>query len=293
MSSQPPTLVKPLMPLTRAVFGISVLLAGIAGAQLYVLATHTDRYFAWTIGNPLSAAFIGTGFWAGTLLLLFAIREEAWANVRVAVAAVLTFVPLMVLATLMHLNAFHFHSHLLGARIAAWAWLTVYVVVPFILAATLLLQLRTPGGDPSNGMPVPIWVRAFLGLNGVISLAVGLCLTLIPHRVFAHWPWGLTEFTAQATGAGFLTIGITSLWFVRENGWARGRDGTVPFLLIGVLQLLALLRFHGSVEWGRVGAWLYLLYIVGILIGGSYSTLMVWRIGPENAPPITAVPRET
>ncbi len=293
MSSQPPTLVKHLLPLTRLVFAISVVLAGIAGIQLYVLATRTDRYFAWTIGNPLSAAFVGTGFWAGTILLLFAIREEAWANVRVAVAAVVTFVPLMVLATLMHLDPFHFHSHLLGARVAAWAWLIVYVTVPFILAATLLLQLRAPGGDPPNGAPVPDWVRAFLGLNGVISLIVGLCLTLIPHRVFTHWPWGLTELTAQTVGAGFLTIGVASVWFVREKGWVRGRVGTVPYLLIGALQFLALLRFHSSVEWGRVGAWLYLLYVVGILVGGIYSTLMVWRLGPDEDAVVAAVPRKT
>ncbi len=292
MSSQPSSPARPLLPLTRAVFALSVLLAGIAGVQLYVLANHTDRYFAWTIGNPLSAAFIGTGFWAGTLLLLFAIREEAWANVRVAVAAVVTFVPLMVLATLRHLDPFHFHSHLLGARVAAWAWLIVYVTVPFILAAVLVLQLRVPGGDPPAGSVVPGWVRAFLGLNGVISLVVGLWLTLTPHRAFAYWPWGLTEFTAQTIGAGFLTIAVASLWFVREKGWSRGRVGTVSYLLIGALQLLALLRFHGRVEWSRVGAWLYLLYVVGILLGGLYSTLMVWRLGPEEGEAVPIVPRE-
>jgi hypothetical protein len=43
-------------------------------------------------------------------LLLFTAREQAWANIRVAIAAVSAFIPLMLLATLLHLDRFHFKS---------------------------------------------------------------------------------------------------------------------------------------------------------------------------------------
>ena len=269
MSSQPPTLVKHLLPLTRLVFAISVVLAGIAGIQLYVLATRTDRYFAWTIGNPLSAAFLGTGFWAGTILLLFAFAgglgqrasgDGRGGDLRSADGA-------------RHADAprplpLPQSSARRAARCLGLAdRLRHRSVRP--RRQLSCSSCAAPGGDPPNGAPVPDWVARLPRLERLISLIVGLCLTLIPHRVFTHWPWRTHELTAQTVGAGFLTIGVASVWFVREKGWVRGRVGTVPYLLIGALQFLALLRFHSSVEWGRVGAWLYLLYVVGILVGAS------------------------
>lgn len=292
MTLRPSLPVKPVLPLTRLIFVTSVLLAGIAGVQLYVLSDHTDRYFAWTIGNPLSATFIGGGYWTGTLLLLFALREDAWANVRVALAAVATFIPLMLLTTLLHLESFHFHSSGLGPRVAAWTWMIVYIGAPLAVGLIFVLQLRAPGGEPSAGPPVPAWVRALLGANGVVSLVVGLALMLVPAHLFSLWPWQLTELTARAVGTGFLTLAIASLWFVRENSWVRGRVGAVPFLSIGVLQLIALVRYEGKVEWTRPGAWLYLLFLIGVLSGGIYSTRMAWRLGLGEVEGIGVAPRE-
>ena len=64
--------VKPVTAFTQVVFVLAALLAAIAGVQLYFLTDHTDHYFAWTIAAPLSATFLGTGYWTGTALLLFA-----------------------------------------------------------------------------------------------------------------------------------------------------------------------------------------------------------------------------
>lgn len=280
--------VRPVLAVTRAVFALSIILAAIAGVQLYVLADRTDRYFAWTIGNPLSAAFLGGGFWAGTLLLLFSMRESAWANVRVAMAAVLTFVPFITLTTFMHLAPFHLHSHDVGPRVAAWAWIVVYVIVPFAILAFVVLQVRASDGDPARIAPVPLWIRLLLGLNGVVSLVVGLTLFVVSDRLFSLWPWQLTTLTAQTTGTGFLTIAIASFWFLREQDWARGRVGTVPYLVVGLLQLVALLRFHARVEWDRPGAWLYVVYLLALVVGGCYSIMMVWRLDRE--PAVQAVP---
>jgi hypothetical protein len=71
---------------------LASVLAIIAGIQLYILTEYTDHFFAWTIAQPLSATFLGTGYWTGAALLLFAAREKAWANIRVALAAVGAFV---------------------------------------------------------------------------------------------------------------------------------------------------------------------------------------------------------
>ncbi len=273
---------RPVLPAIRAIFVLAAILASIAGVQLYILTEHTDRFFAWTIGNPLSAAFIGADFWTGTILLLFAMREEYWANIRIAVAAVATFAPMMLLTTLLHLDPFHFHSAGLSPRVAAWAWIIVYAVVPFLVAVIFILQLRAPGVDPPADVPVPRWIVGLIGINASVSLVVGLALMLIPTRLFSIWPWQLTTLTAQAIGSGLLSIAIASLWFIRENSWTRGRVGTVPYTLVGLLQLIALARYNSHVEWSRPGAWIYVLFFTGILLGGIYSTVVAWKIELRN-----------
>ena len=112
MEATLPSGIRPLTTFTRVVFFIAALLAIIAGIQLYILTDQTDQYFAWTIKDPLSAAFLGTGYWTGATLLLFALAERAWANIRIVIAAVAIFVPLMLLVTLLHLDRFHFNRPL-------------------------------------------------------------------------------------------------------------------------------------------------------------------------------------
>jgi hypothetical protein len=182
MTTTVSSLVRPVTLFTRVAFILAALLAAIAGIQLYILTDNTDHYFAWTIAAPLSATFLGTGYWTGVVLLLFAARERAWANIRVAVAAVAAFVPLMLLTTVLHLDSFHLSSTDSVAQVAAWAWMIVYVTVPFAVLAVVFLRLRTPGGDPQKLAPIPLWFGGLIGANAVISLVLGLALFVTPRH---------------------------------------------------------------------------------------------------------------
>jgi hypothetical protein len=277
MTTAPTSLVRPVTLFTRVVFILAALLAIIAGIQLYILTDDTAHYFAWTIAAPLSATFLGVGYWTGAALLLFAARERAWANIRIAVAPVVAFVPLMLVTTLLHLDLFHFSSPDPVARVAAWAWMIVYITVPFAVLAVLFVQLRTPGGDPPKLAPIPSGMRVLIGVNAVISLVVGLLLFVTPQLLFPLWPWQLTVLTAQAIGVGFLAVFAASVQFLRENAWTRSQVGTVSYLLIGGLQLLALVRYAGTVQWSRPGTWLYVAFMGAVLCGGLYSTITAWR----------------
>ena len=158
----------------------------------------------------------------------------------------------------------------------------VYVSVPFLLAAVVLLQWRTPGGDPPRATPLPTVLRFLIGANAIIGLFVGLILLFAPllsshpGALLAFWPWKLTAVTAQTIGVGFLSLGTASLQFLRENSWRRGRVGTVPYLLIGLFQLIAIARYSQYFLWQSPGAWLYLLYMLAIFGGGIYSTYAAW-----------------
>ena len=271
--------IRAVTPVTRWIFVLAAGLAAIAGIQLYVLTDRTDHFFAWTIAAPLSATFLGTGYWTGMTLLLFAAREKWWANIRVALAAVGTFVPLMLLTTLLHLDKFHLAGSDLNASIAGWAWLIVYAVVPFLLVAIVVSQLRQRGGDPPAGAPIPRALRTLILANAAASFVIGLGLFFLPEAMNTVWPWPLTPLTGQAIGSGFITVTGASLWFTRENSIGRARGGTVAYLLIGALQLAAIARYADTVAWTRPTTWLYVLLMVAILIGGLYSALSAWRPG--------------
>ena len=58
------TVIKPLVPGVRWLLYTAAVLVLLAGFQLFVFTERTNTYFAWTIVNPLAAAFLGAGYWA-------------------------------------------------------------------------------------------------------------------------------------------------------------------------------------------------------------------------------------
>jgi hypothetical protein len=82
----------------RLLFAAAVLVL-LAGFQLFVFTGRTGTFFAWTIVNPLAAAFLGAGYWASVSIEALAGRQSAWANARIAVLAVLVFTVLTLAAS--------------------------------------------------------------------------------------------------------------------------------------------------------------------------------------------------
>ena len=83
--------VKPLVPGMRRLLYVAAVLVLLAGFQLFVFTDRTASYFAWTIRNPLGAAFLGAGYWASVGFEAVAARQRIWANARIAVPTVLVF----------------------------------------------------------------------------------------------------------------------------------------------------------------------------------------------------------
>ena len=65
----------------RLLFTAAVLVL-LAGIELFAFTGRTDRFFAWTIASPLSAAFLGAGYWAAVAIEALAGRQRLWANAR-------------------------------------------------------------------------------------------------------------------------------------------------------------------------------------------------------------------
>ena len=63
-----PAAVKPLAPGVRWLLLAAAVLVLLAGIQLFVFTEQTGTHFAWTIINPLAAAFLGAGYWASVAI---------------------------------------------------------------------------------------------------------------------------------------------------------------------------------------------------------------------------------
>ena len=254
----------------------------LAGIQLSLLTEQTAVYFAWTIAPPFTAAFLGAAYWAAVPVEVIAARQVFWARARAAIPGIWLFTTLTLVATLLHFDRFHFSSPDPIPRAAAWLWLGIYTAVPVAMLLVVVLQLRSPGGDPDRSKTLPAWLRiAFIAIGGGM-MAVGVVLFAAPAAIIPVWPWALTALTARAIGAWFLGIGLASFFAYWENDFARIRPVGGGYTFFAILQLVALARYPGELDWTNAAAWVYLALLIALLPIGPY----VWfgfREKPESA----------
>ena len=268
---------RPLLPGTRVLLGAFSSLTLLAFVALFILAENTESTFAWTIQPPLTAAFLGSSYAAGTVLVLLSLREWAWANVRIPFLTIFVFVVLTLVATLMHVNKMHFDDDFGGldllAKVAAWFWLAVYVVVPVAMLVLLVRQERAPGDDPPARHPVPTALRVPLAVESVALLVVGALLFIDPTTATTVWPWPLTPFTARVVAAWLLAFGLATALAALMGDLHRLRTATIAYTVFGVLILVCVLRFAGTVTWDRPVAWLFVALDVAVILTGAAG----WR----------------
>lgn len=266
-----------LRPEMRVLLGAFSVLTALAVVALYVLSSSTDRYFAWTIQPPLTAALLGAGYGAGCVLVLLSLRDPVWAHSRLPVLTVLAFTLLTLAATVLHLDRFHLQSEFDQlswlARAAGWFWLGVYVVVPLAMIAALVRQEREPGSDPAPGSPVPTALRVALAVESAVLLAVGATLWAAPSTAPSLWPWPLTPLTARVVAAWLVAFGVATALAAVAGDLARLRTSALAYAVFGVLTLGALARYAGTVDWDGVPAWVLLATTVAITATGTVGWL--------------------
>ncbi len=264
MTAAPPDGYRPLTRSMRALLYVAGVLVFLAGVQLFVFPLRTERYFAWTIKLPMTAVFLGASYWSALAFEWSAARQRLWANARIAVPTVFVFTTLTLVATLVHADLFHFGpAHETTTRIVTWAWLGVYVIVPVMMLWLMVLQSREKGIDPPRSKPLGWMVRLVIGAEAVVLCGVGLALFIKPVTGLSDlWPWPLTPLTSRAIGAWCLGLGVAAVHALWENCVTRLRPAADAFLVFGVLQTIALLRFGEALDWDCAAAWIYVAFLV-------------------------------
>lgn len=260
----------------------------LATNQLYLLSEHTGEAFAWTIDPPLTAAFLGGGYGAGFVLVVLSLRRGTWASARIGFLTVLLFTVVSLAATLLHLDRFHFDAAEVVPRAAAWIWLTVYIVVPVAMLAVLPAQWRAPGVERRLGRRLGGGLKVVLGLQGVALLVIGSSLFAIP-RSWALWPWPLTPLTARSIASWLIALGVAGFLAVIEDDLHRLRPAAITYATLGVLQLVAMVRYRGDIAWTTMTARMYVLGVLIVLTVGLVGSALGARAGStgDRRPPMS------
>ena len=284
MDPRPTTSVGPdrprqALPATRAVLAVFAVLSALAVISLFVFSDRTDEWFAWTIAPPLSACFFGACFAATLVIEILSLRQRAWSPIRLNALAIFVFAALTLAATLLSLEKFHLGAETavtVQARAAAWFWLVVYVVVPLALPVLVVLQERAPGADPADRAPLPLPLRAALGVEAAVLLVVGVALFAAPATAATLWPWPLTPLVARVTGAWLIAFGLVAGVTAIAGDLGRQRSATIAYAVLGALVLVATVRFRDTLAWGSPAAWVFLAMAVAVTLTGAAG----WRLAP-------------
>jgi hypothetical protein len=250
------------------IFGVLPLLF-IAGVQLFILSGQTETYFAWTIPLPLTAAFMGAGYWAAMVHPLVTGTGTSWERVRDALPASFTATTLLLIATLLHFDQFHLNSPAFITRFVTWVWIAVYVVTPPVFLYFLVSQIRNGGYKDRGQNPLPGWARSGFYILAAFGLITGIGLFFFPESLIPLWPWALAPLAARAVGAWMTTFGVAAGALAWENDLLNGRGALASLLAFCILQFIVLFRYPESVDFANPLAWGYILFLLlGLVVSG-------------------------
>ncbi|HLO31406.1 MAG TPA: hypothetical protein VK249_19805 [Anaerolineales bacterium] len=251
-------------------FGLVLPLLFIAGVQLFVLSSQTETYFAWTFAAPISAAFMGAGYWAAMLHAYTGARAKTWATVRTSMPAAVVATGVLTVTTFLHLDKFHFNSPLLITRFVTWVWIIVYVLVPPILLVAWIIQSRRPGAHVRGQNPLPSWMRGGFALLAAFTLLSGLGLFFFPGSMATAWPWTVPPLAARAISAWLCAFGVGCVSLAIENDLKNGAGTCSSLLAFCVLELIVVARYPAAIDWTKPMAIVYLLFLlIGLLLTGA------------------------
>jgi hypothetical protein len=110
-----------------------------------------------------------------------------------------------------------------------------------------------------------------LVVQAVVLLGFGIALFAVPGRAAPLWPWSLTPLVAQATGAWLISLGVAAVHALLERDARRLRPAAAGYILLAVLQAIALARYPREFGWGSGSGIVYLIFLATMLLTGAVA----------------------
>ncbi|MGY1802407.1 hypothetical protein ACI78T_03900 [Blastococcus sp. SYSU D00922] len=286
---------------TRWLLVAFTVLTLLAVLQLLLLADVADRYWAWTIRTELTAAFLGAAYGGGFVLSVVALRQREWNRIRLPVITVAAFTWLTAVATLIHLHRLHLVDGGPVARVVAWVWLAVYLVVPVACLLVVLAQerrrVRVPALRPmSDGLTVALAVEgAMFFAAGVLLFAGGMTVHHDePRSAAAFWPWELTPLSAQVIGAWLIALGVAAALALVQGDVGRQLVAATTYTAFGVFEFVAVAWYWPQLNRHDAWLWVYLTFLAAVVLTGALGVRAARRgaAGGADAAP-APTPRTT
>lgn len=227
----------------RAYFVLVGLFAIWVGAWGFLLPAQVDRALPWTVA-PLHARFIAAFYLGGALAMAPSAFARRLADVRIAIALAVLWTGLLLLVSLLHLDAFDF------AKPQVWFWMGAYAVYP--LWGAWLYRRALRDDPPVHRAPDPALVAI-----AVAALALGAALLLAPGPMVRAWPWAVSPLLAHIYAGPFLAYGASALLLAREARPEARRIVLASLLAFTLLALLASLLHLRLFHFDAPAAWLW------------------------------------
>ncbi len=244
-----------------------------AGVSLFFFSESTQRYFAWTIQPPATAAYLGGGYLTVATALVLGLRQHDWARARIGLWVVATGLVSILAASLLHLDKFHLHSAIFTARAWAWSWMVLYVALIPALAWVYRAQSRVPSGNAPSLAPLPFALRLTVRALALLMISLGAALFVFPASAEQLWPWKLTPLTARMAGSFYLAIAVSLFAAARENDYQRIHVAAFAWITGTVLQAVNALVRYPVENWSALAGMQVALVHMGLLLVG---VLAVW-----------------
>jgi hypothetical protein len=227
--------------LTRVIAGAICLVLLDAAQLLFFYPDRTATLWAWKLQPPVTAMLLGSVYAGGAYFFARILFGAPWRRVAAGFPAVIVFVWIAAIATLLHVDRFIKD----GIPFAAWA--ALYVVTPFLVPWLVARNHRLYGAP--SGPPLPRAVAVPLAVVGGALLIAGVTFLVGPDVAIDSWPWPLTPLTARVTGAVLAMYGTVWLAVAVHRTWAGARIPLEAHVIGLAFLLLGIVRGEDVVDW--------------------------------------------
>ena len=243
---------------TRAVAGVICVILLDAAQLLFFYPERTSTLWAWKLQPEITAMVLGSVYAGGAYFFARLLLGAPWRSVAAGFPAVIVFVWMAGIATLLHLDRF------IKDSVPFAAWVALYAVTPF-LVPWLVGRNHQRWGAPS-GRALPR--AAVVGLGGVggVLLIAGLLFLAAPDVAIDAWPWTLTPLTARVTGAVLAMYGTVWLAVAVHRTWAGARIPLEAHAIGLAFLLVAVARGEEVVDWDNPLAVIFVAGAAAMLV---------------------------
>ena len=193
--------------------------------------------FTWLELPPLHARFVGAIYLFGAVFMAGCLVARYQAEVRWAVQLIGIWTGMLLIISLLNLNAFDFR--LLPVQI----WFASYIIYPFISFWMTIQQPHLMQAGDLSGPKLAGWARGFLFLQGILFSLLAVLLFFSPMFMMNIWPWRVTQVLTQMYAGPLLAYGLGSLLFSRQEKWL-GIRSILPGMLIFAVTTVVISFLH-------------------------------------------------